>query len=515
MERYPIGIQTFSELIGGGWTYVDKTGYIVPLTQQYKYCFLARPRRFGKSLFLSTLKSYFEGRSDLFEGLEVSQVEKDWKKHPVIHLSFASLDPTNPAAMAAGLLEAMHDIADDNGVEIKSAEVSIAFKQLIRALSKQAGEQVVILIDEYDKGLVDTLHDGDKMAATEDMLRPFYAVLKDQDANIRFAMLTGVGRFRHLSLFSGANNIRDISFLPKYAGICGVTQSELVKYFPKGIANISAQLGLTEEQTLSELKNTYDGYRFTSGEEYLYNPYSLLNAFDEGALKYYWAMTGTTRIFVETLKRANFKMEELLGVKTIESRLSSLFSATDPVPLMFQTGYLTIKDYCDGLYTLDIPNREVQSALVDVLLPAYLNSASSEEMPLLTSELRTSLHRGDADKAMDIIQSILSGVPYNDIDAGHLEAHFHACLNVVMLLCGVAAQCERQTSHGRIDMVALTPQYAYVFEFKLDKPAEDALAQINDKDYAMPYRHAGRKVIKVGVSFSSSKRNIQSWKIEK
>ncbi len=513
-EKYPIGIQTFEKLRKGGYVYVDKTAIMYELINRSSYVFLSRPRRFGKSLFLSTLEAYFQGQKDLFEGLAVYDLETEWESYPVLRFDLSSVSGTDTNAVTSYLYYAMMGFARTYGVEIIEREAGIGnvFSFLIQAISEKTGKQVVILVDEYDKSLNSVLHDKEALDRNSDLLQPFYAVLKSQDRYIRFAMLTGVARFRHLTLFSGANNLQDISMHPAYASICGVTLEEIQKYFPQGINQLSQAYSLMQELMIDQLKLKYDGYRFTSADVHVFNPYSLLSVMDLQELENFWLRTGTSQVFIHYLRNTNFDLLKLTSLWVSKETLGEIFNPDNPTSLLYQTGYLTIQEIEGSEVRLGIPNGEVREALVEQLIPSYMG-IDNKDVSRLLNDFKAPLQKGDVDTLIQLLQSFLAKIPYQLLrhDIARQEATFHLLIYELFLMIGVDCRSEISIAGGRIDMVAKTPQYIYVMEFKMDRPAEEALQQIDHRSYALPWAAGDRQVIKVGISFSSEKRNISHW----
>ncbi len=510
--RYPIGVQSFEDLRTDGYAYVDKTGFIPKLLSN-KYYFLSRPRRFGKSLLLSTLEAYFRGKKELFEGLEVSKYEHDWVEHPVVHVDFASMGVTTPRDFDFQLSLQLEDIAASYGIEIpvERRKANLAFEYLIRRLHETTGRKVVILIDEYDKGIIEMLQDEAMMEESTKVLRPFFSVLKSHDRYIRFAFITGVSRFRNTTIFSGFNNPLDISMDPEFAAICGITPQELEANFAEGIDRIAREYSYSREKAVEALLQKYDGYRFTRRKEYVCNPASILSAMRGGLLDNYWVTSGPPKILVDYLRQSDTDIDAMTSRWVSGDILGSTYSAEDPVSLFFQTGYLTVADWDgDMAYRLRIPNQEVQAALVLLFVPSYTGlSRSGIDNDLRM--LRLAINRGDTDGMMRLLQAIVTSIPYHEIVGQPLEKHLHLCMHVIFMMLGANTRCEVANSAGRCDMVAETPWRVYVFEFKLDASPSEALRQIGDKAYALTWEARGRKVTKIGVDFSSATRTIQAW----
>ncbi|MCC8038130.1 MAG: ATP-binding protein [Bacteroidales bacterium] len=515
-EKYPIGLQTFEKLRKGRYVYVDKTEIMYQLINRSSYVFLSRPRRFGKSLFLSTLDAYFQGQKELFEGLAIYDLETKWESFPVLRFDLSSVSGSDCHAVTTYLYYTMAYYAKKYEVEIldKDAGIGNIFSFLIQAIYERTGRQVVILVDEYDKSLNSVLHDKDALERNSDLLQPFFSVLKSQDRYIRFAMITGVARFRHLTLFSGANNLEDISMQSEYAAICGVTLEELSTYFPEGIEELCQTFGLPHDRMIEQLKLKYDGYRFSSAVVHVFNPFSILNVMKSKELDSFWLQTGTSQVFIHFLRNAHFDLLDFQDVWTTKDVLSHIFTPDNPIPLLYQTGYLTIREVAGQEVKLGIPNGEVQSALVRQIMPLYTGLPENDVQRLIFG-LEKPLYQGNIQKVLTLLQSLFAKVPYQlfkeDIDK--LEATFHLLVYEIFLMLGIDCRSEISIAGGRIDMVATTPDFVYVMEFKMDRPADEALRQINDKDYALPWTAGVHKVIKVGISFSSEKRNISDWVI--
>lgn len=517
MERkvkYPIGIQSFSEIRESGYIYVDKTQHIYNLIDTGKYYFLSRPRRFGKSLLLSTIKAYFEGRRDLFEGLAMERLESEWERYPVILLSLAGYNPSESDLMEI-LDSRLGRLEQDFGITPISSNPGERFGDLIRGLFKKTGKQVVILIDEYDAPIVEHLGDEGRRDEMRDLLKSVYTNLKDMDDYIRFGMLTGVSRFSKVTVFSGLNNIQDISLLDTYSEICGITETELKVNFREGIANLAAKLETDYDSALASLKENYDGYHFADESADIYNPYSLLIALKDRKIASYWFQSGTPAFLVKVLRGQKEPLREIFNEKVSEATISDIDTyGTSPQSLLFQTGYLTIKDYDPEyeLYTLGIPNKEVRTGLLMELL------ADSTEMDKIRldrrlREIRMAFDEGHPHDALDCIKSFLAGIP-GCITQKDKELYYENNLYMLLSLLGMDIRGEWWTADGRIDLLLMTKRFIYVMELKLDSTPEAALAQIDTKDYALQWKHDGRMVIKVGINFISETRNIGTWAIK-
>ncbi len=508
----PIGIQDFPTIREEGYLYVDKTALVYELTQKRYTYFLSRPRRFGKSLILSTLQAYFEGRKELFEGLAIEKLEQKWEKYPVIRLDLSLCKSKTPQELEKSLGKLLCEEYERHGIDVidRTSPADELFGDLIAKLYKRTGRQVVILIDEYDKGLISVLREPESLDASSEVLRDFYINIKSRGQMIRFAMLTGVARFRHVTIFSGLNNLRDISMDTRYAAICGFTHKELVDNFTPYIEELGKQHSWDFDTTMANLLQQYDGYRFTDADVKVVNPFSLINCFEDNKLADYWISTGTSRILVDFLKANDYTLTTLDGAVVSQSTLSDIYQDNNPIPLFYQTGYLTIKELVDDRYSLGFPNGEVQRALICDLMPQFMGMKRSE-MEDNVIDLQGAFAAGDVGKIMATMRSIIASVPYHLWPDKSTEATFHMLVHVICMVAGISTQSEMSQSKGRVDMVCQMLRRVYVFEFKLDATAEKALAQIDTQGYALRWNADGREVYKIGVAFSSSDRNITSW----
>lgn len=514
---YPIGVQTFSKIREGAYVYVDKTEYVHKLVSTCQYVFLSRPRRFGKSLLLSTIKAFFEGRRELFEGLYISGCGYDWHPCPVLHLDFTGRNYSEPGSLDAHLNSMLEVWEAEYGSDLRHRAVEERFGNVIAKAAEKSGRKVVILIDEYDKPLLETVDKPELQAVYRDKLRALYGNLKRMDAHIRFAMLTGVTKFGHLSVFSDLNNLQDISLDEKYAGICGITDDELRKYFQPGVEALARRRALTPEEAFEKLRIFYDGYRFSpDGGPYVYNPFSLLNALEKEGFGDYWFRTGTPTFLVRMIHSGHLSLRELSEYQTGVSSLTDVsFDLGNEIPVLYQSGYLTIKDYDErfGSVTLGFPNKEVEAGFFNQLLPLY-TAVPSTGTAFEISRFVKDVEAGRAEDFMIRLRSLFADFQYDSFNLERLERHYHDVLFIVVKLMGLYTRTEYRTSSGRIDMLIKTPGYIYVIEFKIDRSAEEALKQINERDYQAPFSAEGRKLIKIGVNFSSKLRSIESWIIE-
>ncbi len=523
-KEYPIGIQSFEKIIRNNFLYVDKTEFVYRLARKSGYYFLSRPRRFGKSLFLSTLEAFFLGKRELFKGLAIDgHDDVEWQEYPVLHLDLNAQDYTqDDESLYAQIDSYLSEWETIYGVEPQVPDLGIRFATVIKSIWKQTGRQVVVLIDEYDKPLLQNLgkERSERQKKFRDTLKGFYGVLKSCDPYIRFAFLTGVTKFGKVSVFSDLNNLRDITLEPAYNAICGITESELMSYMGEGIERLAEREDMSVAETCGMLKRKYDGYRFSERKtEGIYNPFSLLNVMESERFADYWFMTGTPTMLVELLRDHQVELSTLEGSVRAESELLGLDPAfRDPIPLLFQSGYLTIKDARrEGrrtAYKLGFPNEEVADAFAEALFPFYVNRSESAESVRVVAECVESLERGDLERFMTILKSLMAGVPYGESGLKVHEGRFRDVIYILCKLMGMSVNCEMHTNQGRIDMTVETSRYIYVMEFKVDHTPEEALGQIDEKHYADRYLSDSRTIVKVGVEFSSAERNITGWKVD-
>lgn len=519
--KYPIGIQSFSEIISGNYLYIDKTEYIYKLVSKGKYYFLSRPRRFGKSLLLSTMEAFFLGKRELFKGLAIDRYDDiAWEKYPVLHIDLNAKDYTRDNDSLYNQLDSyLKGWEQKYGINPDIYDVEIRFANIIRTVYRETGMQVVVLIDEYDKPLLQNLikEREDRQNLFRDLLKGFYGVLKSCDPYIKFAFLTGVTKFGKVSVFSDLNNLRDLTLEPEYNSICGVTESELIETMRPGIELLAERQHASFSDTVAKLKRNYDGYRFSEEEtEGVYNPFSLLNVMESQRFADYWFMTATPTMLIELLRETGADLTHVEGAVRTESELMGLDPVRkDPIPLLFQSGYLTIKgtEYdLETEYKLGFPNEEVERGFLKALLPYYVNADDAKSNFKVTRFVQT-LREGDIDEFMKLLKALLAGMPYNETGDKVHEDSFRNVMYIVCKLMGMSVQCELHTGLGRIDLTVETDSYIYVMEFKVDKSPETALAQIEEKHYADRYLAYSRTVVKVGVEFSSTERNITAWAI--
>ena len=513
-RRFPIGVQTFEQVVRDFEGYVDKTAFIWELTQAGgKYFFLSRPRRFGKSLLVSTLKAYFEGRRELFEGLAIAELEREWEAYPVIRVDLSMVKTTKVDELYKLLDSTLRDLENVWGRDARDATPGSRFKALINAAHAKFDKPVVVLVDEYDAPLLNVAHDPAKLDEFRQVMREFYAPLKGCDEYLRFVFLTGITKFSQLSIFSELNNLRNISMDPAFASICGITQEELETQYAGDVDTFAARAGMSRDEALAELKASYDGYHFAEPSPDIYNPFSLLNAFAEGRIRPFWFGSGTPTFLIELLHENGWDISNLEGCVARESSFDvPTERLRTPLPMLYQGGYLTIKSYdpVRRAYTLGIPNEEVSHGLSESLVE-HAAPAALEDHYAFLDQFADEVRSGDIERALQAMRSYLKGIPY---DLGSRdERGFQTKFYLIFDLLGVQIKTEFKTATGRVDAVIETPQAIYIMEFKYDKSAQAALEQIDTKDYAVPFARDGRDVVKVGVNFSAAEQTIDEWVI--
>ncbi len=513
MIKYPVGIQNFPEIIEEDYLYVDKTRLVYDLVQRNKYVFLSRPRRFGKSLLISTLQAYFQGRKELFKGLAIEELEQDWIKYPVLRMDLTGKNYRSIKELERGLEKFIVEWEDEYGLPHSYFDIGDRFHDVIRKAAEVSGRKVVVLIDEYDKPIIDSLESPELQEEIRLGLQNFYSVLKKDDEYIQFAMLTGVGKFAHLSIFSGLNNITDISMDHPYNAICGITEQEMHEYFGESVKEFAEAKRITEKETWAEFKSQYDGYHFCEDGEDIYNPFSVMLAFNKKRIDDYWFRSGTPSFLVKLLRRNRLPLIKLEGIRRSADDLSDMTDATrDIVPLMFQSGYLTLRSYDTRRrqYLLDFPNREVYAGFWGSLVKAYFPrdlNPSGFDVITMTDNLRS----GDIDSFMTSIQSLIASATTDHIV--NREEHFQNMMAIICRMLGLEVQTEIHGAAGRCDMTVRCPGYIYIFEFKIDSTPEAALRQIEEKGYANPYLSDPRQKILIGANFSTDTRTLTGYAV--
>ncbi len=515
-KLYPIGIQTFEEIRRLNNLYVDKTEYVYHMTHTNgKYFFLSRPRRFGKSLLVSTFQSYFDGRKDLFKGLAMEKLEKEWTSYPVLHFDMSLGKHMEKERLNRYLLDIIEKQESRFGCQSTKPDANIRFTDLITSVYQKTGKQVVVLIDEYDAPLLDVVHERENLDALRDVMRNFYSPLKGCEPMLRFVFLTGITKFSQLSIFSELNNIRNISMDEPYAAVCGITKEEMLTQMSEDIDELAAKMGLSREAVIQELKNHYDGYHFCWPSPDVFNPYSLLNCFADGKMNSYWFGSGTPTYLINMMRKFNVLPSSL---KPTFAKASAFDAPTESMrtitPLLYQSGYVTIKGYDaeTDLYTLDLPNMEIRTGLLESLLPNYLEEYA-DQGDVAIAQMSVLIKRGQLDDGLRLLADFLETVPY--CDNTNYEGHYQQTLYIIFaLLTNYRILVEQRTAKGRIDITLETASTIYVMELKFNKSAEDALAQIDARRYADAFKLKGKPVVKVGLSFSLKDGvNHLEWKV--
>ena len=526
MMKYPIGIQSFAQLREDNYVYVDKTALIYQLVSLGKIYFLSRPRRFGKSLLVSTLKNYFLGKRELFKGLAIESLETEWKEYPVFHIDFNGSNFTNPDALEDVLDGMIKGWEREYGRTPDYTDIGKRFAYVLQRAHERSGRRCVVLVDEYDKPILDVLDTGlmdDRRErlleeSSREALKGFYSVFKAADDDLQFVLLTGVTKFSQVSVFSGFNQPADISMDPRYEALCGITQEELERCFSVPVREMAESEGVSFEEMMSRFKLQYDGYHFSRKLTDIYNPFSLLNAFASQTIQDYWFRSGTPSYLIRLLAHTDENLDEITGkYYDPQEFVDYKASVEKPLPMIYQSGYLTIKDYNRefGTFLLDYPNNEVKKGFVSLVASDYLNP--SQEMGSWIRNVVASLRKGEAEALCKLFTSFLADIPYTmrrKSDERERERYFHYTFYLIFRLISVYTVCtEKVQSEGRVDCIVETAGYVYIFEFKLDGSADEALRQIEEKGYARPFASDRRTLYKIGVSFSSRTGTVEEWKI--
>lgn len=523
-RKYPIGIQTFSEIIREGYIYVDKTDLVWQLAHYAKFIFLSRPRRFGKSLLTSTLESYFQGDKALFEGLKIMDLEQEWTQYPVFRLdiSTAKAQPTVDA-LRARLMTILKDYTKLYGRDDDEKTPGGLLEGLIKRAYAKTGRQAVVIIDEYDAPLLDVLHDNPMLDDMRKVMQEFYVPLKANERFLKFCFITGITKFSQLSIFSTINNLKNVTLLPRFSAICGITEQEVTKVFAEDIKEMSKAYDCSPEEMFQKIKLRYDGYHFASVSEDIYNPYSLLNALGDQELQNYWFASGTPTFLIRQL--LHFRTD-ITSLEKMEVPVSAFDQPTEnmknALSLLYQSGYLTIKDYDRDLeaYTLSIPNQEVRIGYIRGLLPIYIGLDDADVQMGFAAKFWRALKQGNTDLAMQEMQAYMAGIPYVEgfkqklRDAATAEGFYEYTMYLIFSMLNVYVRTQVKTAKGRTDIVIWMPNAIYVMELKVNGSAADALQQINDRGYARPYETDGRKIVKVGIRFSPETMSVEDWLVE-
>lgn len=515
-RRYPIGIQNFEQLRNNNCVYVDKTKFIYKLTHTDQVYFLSRPRRFGKSLLISTLEAYFQGKKELFEGLAMEQLERDWTAYPVLHIDFSISKYLSAHYLRSAINWFLEQWEEEYGCRREADDVpfSVRLSSVIKNAYEKTGKPVVILVDEYDSPMLDTNSNTPLQNELRGIMRDFFSPLKGLGQYIRFLFITGISKFSQMSIFSELNNLQNISMRDDFSALCGITEEELLTELKPDIERMAAANRETYEEACAHLKRQYDGYHFSKGSEDIYNPFSLFNAFNAREYKNFWFSTGTPTFLIDLLQEADFDIRSLEGIEATDEQFDAPTERiTSPVPVLYQSGYLTIKDYDSdfGIYRLAYPNGEVRKGFIESLLPAYVHLPGENNTFYVVSFIRD-LRKGDVESCLERTRSFFASIP-NDLD-NKTEKHYQTIFYLLFRLMGQYVDAEVKSAIGRADVVVRLKDAVYVFEFKFDGTPEEALAQIDNKQYAIPYQAEGKRIVKVGVNFDCATRTIGGWKID-
>ncbi|MDD3153067.1 MAG: AAA family ATPase [Bacteroidales bacterium] len=513
-KKYPIGIQSFEKIIAEGYLYIDKTDFVYNLAHIGNIYFLSRPRRFGKSLLLSTIEAYFLGKKELFKGLKIDKLEKEWIKYPVLHLDFNAerYKTTKDVDLIINRhLNLWEDVYGKNEREISHSDRLIG---ILQRAKEKTGRQVVVLVDEYDKPMLQVMHDAAMLDEYRNIFKGFYGVFKTADPYLKFVFLTGVTKFGKVSVFSDLNNLNDISMWSEVEDVCGITKDEMLNNFDEDIHELGKNNDLNYEETCQELKLWYDGYHFCEDSEGIYNPFSLLNVFQKKRFQDYWFATGTPTFLVNMLKKGNYNMIDVEKTEMFGSEISKItVDSGDPVQILYQSGYLTIKSYdkSTDLFTLGFPNTEVKNSFYKCLAPVFLETPE-HEFNFISIAIRKTLQKNDIDGFMNVMENFLPKIPYFfHANQKTDERHFQEIFYILLLSAGLISRVEEYSALGRSDIIAESDVSVFVFELKMDKPVEEALRQIEDKAYIEQYKVTNKNLYAIGVSFNSGKRCVEDY----
>ena len=512
-RRYPIGIQNFEDLRNNNCVYIDKTELIYRLTHSDKIYFLSRPRRFGKSLLVSTLEAYFQGKKHLFEGLAMERLETEWTEYPVLHMDFSGSKYTDADKLREVLNIEISKWEKLYGKEEDECSFSNRFQGVIQRAYQKTGKQVVVLVDEYDSPLLDTNGEPALQKELRNIVRDFFSPLKKNGQYLRFLLLTGISKFSQLSIFSELNNLQNISMRDDFSALCGITEKELLTELRYDIQRMADANNETYEEACEHLKKQYDGYHFSKNCEDIYNPFSLFNALNAKEYKNFWFSTGTPTFLIELLQEADFNVRDLEGIEATDEEFDApTEQIQSPIPVLYQSGYLTIKGYDPDfqIYKLAYPNREVRKGFIENLLPTYVHRARENNTFYVVSFIRD-LRKGDIESCLERTRSFFASIPH-DLE-NKTEKHYQTIFYLLFRLMGQYVDAEVKSAIGRADVVVRLADAVYVFEFKYDGTPDEALAQIDSKQYAIPYQADGRRIVKIGVNFDSATRTIGEWKI--
>ncbi len=512
---YPVGIQTFEKIRNGHYLYVDKTKYIVDFRKkQMSYVFLSRPRRFGKSLFASTLQAYFEGRKELFDGLAIASYEKEWVKHPVLHFDMSTAKHMDKVGLLSELNLKLLQYEKIYGRENGADNPNQRLESLVKRAFDQTGQKVALIIDEYDAPLLDVVHEKDNLSVLRLVMQNFYSPIKSLDPYLEFTFITGITKFSQLSIFSELNNLDNISMYDQYSAICGISLTELTTTMRPDVEGLGRALGMGYDECLEALRSYYDGYHFSENSEDMFNPFSLIKALNAQKIAPYWFGSGTPTFLLRQLEKFNVNLTTLESQDVVLSSFDlSPEEMTDALPLLYQSGYLTIKKYDPMFrqYTLGIPNKEVRDGLLNSLIPRYVNPRRTDNDAFLLGFCKA-VYRGGIEDALEHMRTYMATIPY-DLE-NHSEKHFQTIFYLMFSFLNIYIRTEVKSAIGRADAVMHMPDTVYVFELKVDKSADEALQQIDTKGYMLPYHTEGKRLVKVGISFDTKRRTIAEWKIK-
>ena len=515
VNKYPVGIQTFENIREGKYLYIDKTQYIIDFRKKgMKYIFLSRPRRFGKSLFASTLHAYFAGKKELFDGLALGDYEKEWVKHPVLHFDMSGAKHMDAEQLERYLDWLLTPYEKTYGCENGKKDANVRFADIVKRAYQQTSEKVVVIIDEYDAPLLDVVHEKESLGTLRKIMQNFYSPIKMLDPYLEFTFITGITKFSQLSIFSELNNLDNISMFDQYSAICGISKTELTTQMRPDIEALGKALDMTYEECLEELRRYYDGYHFSKNSEDVFNPFSLVKALNAQDIAPYWFGSGTPTYLIKTLQKYHVNVMDIeKKACEVDDFDVSPEQMTSPLPLLYQSGYLTIKKYNPMMhrYTLEYPNREVKIGMLKCLAPNYLSPVSLDNNSLVGDFLEM-LYDGDLDGAMNRLKAYLASI-FNRL-SNKSERDFQTVFYLIFNLMGAYMRVEEDSAIGRTDAVVHMPEAVYVFELKHDGSAEDAIKQIDDKGYLIPYSADGKRLFKIGVNYDSQQRTIGEWMVE-
>ena len=519
-RRYPVDTQTFSKIVEGNYVYVDKTALVYKMVKDFNYVFLSRPRRFGKSLLCSTLKEYFEGNKDMFNGLQMAELEKDWVKYPVIHLSFAKAKTNDLDIFNETVGYMLREYEEKYGISAEGNGFNIRLLNIVEQAHKQTGQKVAIIIDEYDAPMLNAIDNDTYQNQIRTVQNNLFSPLKDLDPHLRFVFITGITKFSQMSIFSALNNLKDISLMPEFEAICGISKDELFTQLKDGLQDFADKNGVSLEHTARMFKKKYDGYHFSKEKQDIFNPYSVVNALNDRSLKEYWFDSGTPSSLLKLINKFDLKMEDFENTECRASRFNQpVEKVTDLVPFLFQSGYLTIKDYKSFItdsdimetYTLGYPNGEVRTALADSLFRNYYKV--NDSIALRTAYMDF-MQNDDIDVFIEHLKIFFDGFPFSMNNEKENELHYHSILYTVLTSFGADISANQETALGKADLVLKMPKTIYVIEIKHNRSTDVAMKQIKNRRYAKAHLDSGKRVVKLAINFSSKDRNIESYEAD-